>query len=247
LTVVTEDMQKSNQLPEIFYEMDFIGIITVGVLPLEYIRYVCQQAANVISVDQAYDDLDIDCILSANTQGSFAMTKYLIGQGHTAIGFVGSIEATSSLYERWCGYQKAMLETGLPVDMEYSILAPSPLISLMSNTTEITRFLADQKKFPTAWLCGNDRTAISLIEALAMIGMRVPDDISIAGFDNIEASGIVTPALTTVNVARTKMGVTAVDKLISNYIKHPEICSRIQLYTDLVIRASVKCVKNPIL
>ena len=238
LSSVSEEMQRQNQVPPIFQEMDFFGIIAVGVLPAGYMEYLQSLTAHMVSVDQGYPELAVNTVVTENLQGSYQLTRYLIDAGHRRIGFVGSIDTTSSIYERWCGFQQAMLHAGLPVIRKHCILTASPLTSLLSDRDEIMGGLQEMDGFPTAWVCGGDRMAVTLIEALHRLGYSVPGDISVAGFDNIEAGRFITPPLTTVDVNRTQMGNTAVDLLLqSSNGSCPK--TKISIYTSLVIRSSV--------
>lgn len=237
LSSVSEEMQNNNQVPPIFDDMDFWGIIIVGVLPVGYVKYLQSLTAHMVSVDQCYHELDVDTVMTGNIQGSYNLTKYMIDAGHKTIGFAGPIGVTASIYERWCGYQQAMLHAGLPIIQKNCILTPSPLSSLMSDPDEIITELQKMDTFPTAWICGGDCIAITLIEVLRSLGYSVPKDISVAGFDNIEASRYITPPLTTVDVNRNQLGSMAVDLLIQNSYP-PLLKTKTSICPSLVIRSS---------
>lgn len=242
ICIIENTVQEQNEMPSIYYDMNFLGAITVGVFKSNYIEFLRSKIDNIISVDHFYDNIIMNSVVTANIEGSYAITKYVINQGHSKIGYVGSIDATASIYERWCGYIKAMREAKLPVIDDFCVLASSPLNMLLSNPAELFEYIKDTKEFPTAYICGGDRIAMSLIEVLKQMGKSVPDDISVAGFDNIESATLIDPPLTTVNVQREKLGHVAVDKLIRMANKRPD-CSKTSIYTDLVIRNSVKKVK----
>lgn len=237
LSSVSDEMQSHNQVPSIFDEMDFWGIIIVGILQVSYVKYLQSLTERIVSVDQCYHKLDIDTVVTENMQGSYNITRYMIDIGHKNIGFVGSIGMTSSIYERWCGYQQAMLHAGLQINYDYCILNDSPLSGLLSDRNEIMNGLQGMDEFPTAWICGGDRIAIALIEVLGSLGYSVPEDISVVGFDNIEAGRLVTPPLTTVDVNRNYLGSSAVDILlqVSNG-SHKK--TKTSIYTSLIIRSS---------
>ena len=239
LTTISQHMQENNQLPQIYNEMKFIGIITVGILPLSYMRFLQEKSAHIVSVDHTYNELNLDSIVTDNIVGSYNITKYVIQQGHIQIGYVGSIQVTSSLFERWCGYMGAMMDAGLPLQPELSIVESSPLTSLLSSKNELLAILRNMDHFPTAWICGGDRMAISLIEALTTLGIRVPDDISVAGFDNIEAASIVTPPLTTVDVKRSELGKLSVDRLLVITEQARYTPCRLAIHANIVERSSV--------
>jgi len=239
LCSVTDDMQQKNELPSMYYELDFIGIITVGVLSKSYMQFLHDKTDCLVSVDHNYSDLNIDCILTANLDSAYRLTQYVIAQGHTEIGFVGSVDMTSSIFERWCGYQKAMLHAGLTINPKLSILHASPLKVLLSDPQELTEVLMQMEHLPSAFITGGDRIAISLMSALTLMGKQVPDDISVAGFDNIEATTMVTPALTTINVKRNLLGETAVNRLIYRSEHPDEPAIKKELFADIVLRDSV--------
>lgn len=239
LSCVTDEMQKNNQLPPIFNDIDVWGVITVGILSSSYMKHLLGLTHHIVSVDQCYYELDIDTVMTENLQGSYNITKHLIGVGHKDIGFVGSIGVTSSLYERWCGFQQAMFDAGLPVNQKHCVLSPSPLTSLLSEQKEIAARLQEMEDFPTAWVCGGDRIAIALIEAIRSFGYSVPKDISVVGFDNIDAAALVTPPLTTVDVNRKQLGSRAVDVLIQA-TKASDLKIKTSIFTSLVLRASVE-------
>jgi len=93
---------------------------------------------------------------------------------------------------------------------------------------------------PTAWVCSNDNAAITLCNALSALGIKVPDDISIIGFDDIDLCNIMRPRLTTIRVNKELMGAQAVDRLLQ-LIQQPEIHRKhISMEVSLIERESVR-------
>lgn len=214
ITTVTETMQQKNLLPTVCVEMEFIGCLLVGIVNRDYLRFLCNQNFRLISVDQNYYGIDCKNVGTNNIDGAYRLTKQVLAFGHRKIGFVGSYGVTSSIYERWCGFQLAMQEAGLFCPHEFSITADSPICSLMSDADELYTLLQKCRELPTAFVCGGDRIAIALISALKQMGYQVPEQISVVGFDDIEMSQYVHPALTTMHVRRKEMGSLAVDLLL---------------------------------
>lgn len=239
LTSVSNDMEEKLLLPSFYYDVECAGIIIIGVLKEIYILKLIETGLPIVSVDHYYDSIPMDAVVTANEEGAFNIVNHLIANGHRDIGYIGSIKMTSSLYERWCGYKKAMLYSGLNINEEHCITSSSPLSVLLSNPDELEQLIDKIEFMPTAWFCGGDRIAISLLNVLSKKNIKVPDDISVAGFDDIEASKMVNPSLTTVRVDRELMGKTAVDFLIRR-IGEPRDKQKISLYGELVIRDSVK-------
>jgi len=237
--VVTAQMQADGELPPLYRVMSFAGVILVGVFEESYVKLLRASTDYLVAVDQSYSSLDVDSVVSDNIHGSYQITKYLIGQGHSKIGYVGSITMTDSIFERWCGYRKAMIEANLPIVEDYSILAPSALNDLLSDADELLGLLKQYREYPTAWVCGGDRIAVGLINAIQSLHLRVPDDMSVVGFDNIEAGQLVRPALTTVNVKRKRMASLAVEVLLGR-LDGARGPLKYVIPTDLVIRDSVR-------
>ena len=165
-------------------------------------------------MDHNYYGIAIPTVGTANMAGAYQITQKVIGYNHTEIGFIGSCNMTSSIYERWCGFQRALQEAGLFCRPEYNILDDSPLGILLSDASDILQKLQTFSRMPTAFVCGGDRIAIAAVQALKQLGYRVPQQVSVVGFDDIELASYVEPHLTTMHVKRREMGVQAVDLLL---------------------------------
>lgn len=216
LATVSDEIQKSKTLPPIANELDFAGFIVIGVLDEDYVRFLLRQQTSLLSVDHLYYGLEVKSIVTANIEGAYHITQKVIGYGHKKIGFVGPYGMTSSIYERWCGFQKAMQDADLAICPEHIINDHSPLSSLLSDPEEVLQRLSGIQNMPTAFVCGGDRIAIATIEALKTLGCKVPQQVSVVGFDDIEISKYVEPKLTTMRVRRKEMGRLAVDYLLQS-------------------------------
>jgi len=166
-------------------------------------------------------------------QGLFEITSHLIRLGHRKIGHVGF--AFSSDNERADGYCRALREHGLAVDEKHVVLAPRADIEVAR--TAAYRLL-QQAPDITAVTCFNDLVAIGTIQACADMGRRVPDDVAIVGFDDIDLASLVTPALTTMHVPRFHLGEMVMElmlRVIADNGTHEEL-----LYVEpkLVVRDS---------
>ena len=240
LTSISKDMERNLILPGYFAEMGIAGILTVGTLTDNYIRKLQEQRLPLVSVDQYYEAMNVDVVGTANEEGAYQMVEYLIQNGHKDIGFIGSIDVTSSIYGRWCGYQKAMSTYGLKVDEGHSILDASPLESLFKVQSELENCISKLHSYPTAWFCAADGIAVNLINILGKQGMNVPEDISVVGFDNQELSQMCVPALTTYNVKRAEMGRIAVERLLQKIESPMEPTIKISIHGDVIVRDSVR-------
>ena len=151
------------------------------------------------------------------------MVKYLFEEGFQRIGFYGELGYSLSIKERYGGYKEALndlFETGKLEGVldeyiqTYSILGGMEEAVFSNNNKKIAALVKAHKQMPEVFVCSNDRAAISLMLALQILGYKVPRDISVVGFDNIDMCERVRPKLTTVNVNKELMGKRAVQKLL---------------------------------
>ncbi len=241
LAGLTEQMIASRTLPEALREFDFNGILTVGVIPHDYLSVIFERRIPVIAVDNFYDDIPVNTVVTANEEGAFSVTRHLIDLGHRQIGYIAPIEKSASFFERYEGFMKAMIYAKLPTERSLSILEPWPLESLGKNQEEIRAGLKAMKRFPTAFVCGNDEIALAVINILRTEhGLRVPQDVSVTGFDDIDAARIFSPALTTYRVPRAQLGQEAVRFLLALIAdqRHEHVITKRSLYGSLQVRES---------
>lgn len=166
----------------------------------------------VIAIDTPIDYLPISSINSDDKGGAYAAVSYLYSLGHRSIGFLQGAVEIGGLSGRTEGFYQAMNDLSLPVREEHVIK-----IDLLFDdaTRQMKQYLASARSLPTAFFAGNDIIAAGCQRALIESGLRVPEDISIIGFDDGAMSTFVTPALTTMRVEREYIGMLAVQQLIS--------------------------------
>ena len=239
-TSVSDEMSHFGQLPSALQEAKIAGMIVVGQVPVSYMRKLLDTGLPCVSVDEHYRTVDVDCILTANTHGADQMVQHLIDCGHTDIGFIGAIHTTSSNFDRWVGYQNALARNGIAVNRSHCITADSPKESLLSRFDELSRHLDGLPSLPTAWFCANDGTAVTLISLLRLRGIRVPEDISVVGFDDQSMAAMISPSLTTYHVPRKELGRAAVHLLLFRIASPACACREISVRGYPVYRDSVK-------
>lgn len=174
--------------------------------------------ANVISID--------------DLRGGQMATEHLRDLGHERIGFIYAADDRPSIKNRMDGYNQAMKDADLPI-CAYSCDA----LTFEAGYSRALDVL-DKKKRPTALICANDEIAAGCLRAARRLGLKVPDDLSVIGFDNIAMSNYTDPALTTISADKEGMGAHAVLRLI-DLVKNKG-ASRIQeiLPVELVVRES---------
>lgn len=146
-----------------------------------------------------------------NAQGAALAVEHLAAQGHRRIGHVTGPEGNVLTETRLAGYRSAMEERGLPLSPD--LIFPGDF-TLDSGAAAGARWLAQEDR-PTAVFCASDEMACGFLGAVQHAGLSVPADVSVVGFDNIEVSGHLTPALTTIRQPRTFIGERAAELLLA--------------------------------
>jgi LacI family transcriptional regulator, repressor for deo operon, udp, cdd, tsx, nupC, and nupG len=171
-----------------------------------------------------------------NISSARKATEYLIHLGHRRIGFISGPLNVILSRDRLKGFQQAMAQHGIPVE---SLLVQEGDFSFESGYNMMMKFLAlDQP--PTAVFASNDEMAIGAIKAIKSRGLRVPDDISVVGFDDIQFASIYEPALTTISQPMFEIGKKAMELLIKLINKDKLEKSQYILEDQLVIRETCK-------
>ncbi|NEW08936.1 LacI family transcriptional regulator [Paenibacillus sp. SYP-B3998] len=234
---VAKDMENNLVLPEIYNEMLFKGVLLIGAFQLDYVSKLFESQLPLVTVDHYYHDLRLDAVITANAEEAHTIVNYLIKKGHQHIGFIGASPNNQNFRDRWYGYQNAMSAAGLNVDRNHCFFPSSSPEAHSTISTELTVHLKGMPSQPTAFFCVNDRMAILTIQLLSSEGIKVPDDISIVGFDDIEAASMISPQLTTIQVNREHLGFEAVDYLIRK-IDYGGSPAKISIYGNLIERDS---------
>jgi LacI family repressor for deo operon, udp, cdd, tsx, nupC, and nupG len=187
----------------------------------------------VVALCEAIEDAGIPQIEANNREAACRMTQYLAGLGHRAIGYIRGPVANVLERERFSGYQDGLNAAGLAFEPELVWQGDYKL----ETGALIGQFIITGARRPTAIFCSNDEMAIGLIRALAQAGLRVPEDISVAGFDDIEFAAMAIPALTTIRQPRRELGRQGALALLE-LLQGRRPPDRIRLETELIERAS---------
>jgi DNA-binding LacI/PurR family transcriptional regulator len=173
-------------------------------------------------------------VAAENAEGAKAMVLHLAGIGHERIAFIGGLENTTVGLERTEGYRAGIAEAGLSYKPSYVVYGN---FSEESGATAM-RALLTRRPRPTAVFAANDMMAIGALAVLHEEGLRVPEDIALAGADDTMLASYVTPPLTTIRQSMYAIGRLATEMLLER-IANPSgraIATRVE--TELVIRAS---------
>jgi DNA-binding LacI/PurR family transcriptional regulator len=177
---------------------------------------------------------NIPSVTITSWEGGFAATTRLIELGHRRIGYIGKNGKAMDAIKRFAGYRTALEVASIPLDPE---LQREGEFTTESGYVE-TKALMALKEPPTAIFAGNDHHAIGVYRALYELGIAIPQDVSVIGFDNLAYTELMNPALTTVNIPRLELGRTAVTMLLRLIAGEHLDANLVVLPTQLIERQS---------
>ena len=210
------------------------GLLLVGEMSHDFVMQMQSIGIPLVLVDHDIRGVELDSVTSDNFNGAFEAVSYLIDLGHRDIGFITENLDHGTFNYRFLGYKEALKKHNIEYDKSL-VEAGIPY-----SGQGILNKLLNQDKAPTAIFNCNDLMAIKAITAARDKGLSIPQDISIVGFDDIEVSSQIHPALTTVRVPREEMGALAVKKLIGRINDKSKKPRKTKLPTELVVRKSCK-------
>ncbi|MNO41356.1 putative HTH-type transcriptional repressor ExuR [compost metagenome] len=236
ISPIDREMEEGLILPGVFKDIPYHGVIMFGIIDKDYARLIWEMDTPLVILDSYYRDLSCPVVTSSNIEGACEAVSLLIAKGHHDIGFIGPTNLTTSHEERWFGYLLAMQNHWIEVDNRYCLKFSR---GFSDTGREISQFLDGLEKMPTAFFCGNDRIAYILSELLKERGLSVPDDVSIAGFDDLHYVDEAGLKMTTMRVEKEKMCDAAAD-LILQQTDRCRAAVRVFIPPTLVVRESVK-------
>jgi len=202
--------------------------------PSDYIGILTRREFPFVLIDHQGNGDRCPAVGATNWQGAYNATEYLIKLGHKRIGFItGSLDLGGAV-DRLAGYKSALRTYHAPVDL--SLIYEGTFFQPDGYAGATALLSLDNP--PTAIFASNDVMAMGAMDAVRTLGLRVPDDISIVGFDDIPQAELIRPALTTVRQPLEQMGRVAT-QLLLDLLKNPlKQINRIELPTELVVRSS---------
>ena len=216
LHLIPEGHQKT--LPKMVRERQVDGLILVGIYNIEFINNIISQNIPVVLVDPKILLDNCSQILIDNEHGAFLATKHLIKNGHKRIGFISGDIKRLSFKQRQDGYIKALKSNNISVDE--NLIKTGGLEKGYEHVKDL--LLLNER--PTAIFAANDINAIYGYKAIREQNLKIPEDISIIGFDDIELAKMSMPQLSTIRVYKEELGSIAVRtslRIINGEIKNP--------------------------
>lgn len=218
------------------------GILCLGKFSKQELDQLKAITSNIVVLDMPVDDIDITSIVLDFKQAVYSAMEYLYSLGHRKIGFLGGIQSdedNSSFPDERFGYFKSFCEKH---NIEYKDYVGMTQFNIQSSYNA-TKRLIETENLPTAFFAASDPIAIGAMRALQESGYKVPEDISLVGFNNTEITNYTNPPLTTMSAPVYAMGLYGVSvlySLITEGKKAVPTPLRIKLPCKLEVRSSCK-------
>lgn len=223
---VSPDDMKNLELPITFISERVKGIICFEMFDWKYDEMLCGLDIPILFVDGPCKTegrtLPADQLYMDNTTGIHRIVNELLDQGKRIIGFVGDYEHCESFFERYMAFRSAMMLRNIPVPEKF-IIKENHEINMQPSIQKL-------KEMPDIFICANDFVAADLMMLLHEMGISIPEDVMICGFDDSAESRLINPSLTTVHIHTQIMAFSAAQLLISR-IEEPSLDFR-TVYTE---------------
>lgn len=233
LEVVNDTAEQNCQVPRLVQEERVDGVIVMGNFSKAYRNMLAETEIPLVVLDAFDARYHRDSVISDGYYGMYTMVDYLLQMGHRDIVFLGRLGATYSITDRYFGFCKAMQEAGISV-------TPEMVLSDRDENDTIRVSLEQLHHMPTAFACNCDVSAYYLMQTLQARGYRIPEDISIVGFDNYILSEMTTPKLTTYAVDLDKMAMASIEQLQQRLEQPSRPCEQRIISGHFIPRNSVR-------
>jgi LacI family transcriptional regulator len=194
----------------------------------------------IVVIDTTFDFIPLDFVDMNNTEALFQIVRYFMENNHRDIGLIWGEEVEARNFElRRTAFEQALKHFGLPFNPRNVITVDSTFTGAYEG---VVGMLKRGMHLPTALVSANDLIASACLKAFKETGLRVPEDVSIIGFDNLPMCEMLDPPLTTMRVSKQQIGETAMELLVGR-VNHrlgaPTL--KVSVGGQLVVRKSVRC------
>jgi len=205
-------LEKENRYIEILIEERVEGVILISsALQNERVERLLRKGVHLVLADRRVENIEAPMVIADNLKASYLLTEHLLELGYREIGFIQGPKEISTARDRFQGFLQAMEEGGLKVREGHLKEANYTFEGGYKSARELLK-----GKLPQAIIAANDLMAIGAIRALEGSDLNVPQDIGVAGFDNIPLATLAKPRLTTIDIPAYEMGQEAMEMLLEH-------------------------------
>jgi DNA-binding LacI/PurR family transcriptional regulator len=224
-----------------------------GPLDVPALRRLVDRGFPLVLIDRYFPDLPVDAVTMDNISGGFQAVEHLIQRGYRRIGYIGTDNlGTSSIHERMSGYRWALEQHGFEFAPDLMCTNIRRLLSWPPrepdkerHNLQVLRDFLDRSDRPDAVFVCNDYVAFQVVQVAEELGLRIPDDLAMVGFDNVAYTDYFGVPLTTVEQPRQEIGVTAATLLLERIAGRRPRLGRVVISTRLIVRRSSGGARTP--
>ena len=237
ITYFYEQADVRQQLRELAYSK-YSGIILLATeMQLSDLKPFLDLGIPILILDSYFESVKCNCVLINNIQGAFMATNYLVSKCKSQPGYLRSAYKIGNFDERTDGFYKAIRANGMSASKSLvHWLAPSE----NGAYADMMQVINSGEELARCYFADNDHIAIGAINALKDSGYRIPEDVSIIGFDDLPQCNSMSPKLSTIQVPKNYMGKLAARQLITQIEEKNYFTTKIEVNTTLIIRQSTK-------
>ena len=241
LTTVKSDYNNEDPLPRFILNKSVDGIIIAGKVPQNLIDRISVLNIPIVFVDYTTESDCCPLVLIDNVKGGIIATSHLIDLGHKNIAFIGADIVHPSLYERLNGYKQSLEKANIPINEKY-ISTHSEYPDRQHGYDAAKKIFSNNKEITAVFAC-NDAMAIGVMHYLKDNDYKIPEDVSVIGFDDVEADLLLNPPLTTIRVPKVELGAEAF-RVMLKHLENSESNKKILVPVELIVRSSTKKIKT---
>lgn len=214
------------------------GIFTSGMIQSEHILKLKEEGIPLVLIEKFIDDPDIPGVLIDNISAAREAVTYLIELGYQEIGFISTPVEMKPFKDRFEGYKQALHENMIPYNSSNVHIKDNIGREGLKDGYQLMERIIQQGNYPRAFFIVSDTLAIGAMKAIRDSGLKVPDDIAIVGFDDIEMASFCEPSLTTMAQPKYEMGVKGMELLVKAMSGVKLRKKEIKLEVELIVRES---------
>jgi len=222
-------------LPNVIKSYDVDGIIFYGDVDPLILSSIRRYDIPFVVVDNHLPAHDIICVSADYMEAAYTATNYLISLGHKEIGYIGTSSQAHFNAQTFSGFKKAVEENEIVLPINWIQIDAND----ESSAYDCMKNILNYNKLPTAVFCSADIYAIGAMRCIKDHGLRIPDDISVIGIDDIILSQYTDPPLTTVKIDKVEMGKLAIDLLVKKIEKSEATSTKVSS-NSIIERSTTK-------
>ncbi len=236
LATIPADFKENDVLPRFIAQKSVDGLIIAGKVPEQFLKRLIPYNLPVVFVDFYPQEGEHSAVLMDNLRGASLATEHLIRLGHRDIAFLAGDIKHPSIRERHLGYRSTLQQYNIPLNPQLEII-DEKTTGKESGFNAVCTLLSRGVKFSALFAC-NDAMAIGAMECLKKNGYKIPEQVSVVGFDDIESDVFQDPPLTTISVPKYDMGIEAMQLIRSTLENKMRTNKKIIVPVELVVRQS---------